>query len=620
MKNKLNFTLILLLVFTQLGFSQIDHINSFYQINQANSLELFGTHDLFLPKNNHYIYAFSDSLILCYKRDTITGNAVSVNFYHDKLYGINSTSNCGKNYATAFNDRYFYLSASCQNAISIFKLDSVTGACQFVDTIVNNRNGIVGLNGPQKIAISSDNKFAYVASHYDNQITIFNINPVNGILTYRGYNNYAKLKDIVYITITPDNNFLYAIADGENSLLIFSRNKITGELSFLRELGNDHDNNRYFNEINDITFDKKGYVYITARTDSALNVFKTGIDYGNLIHIKTFKENIDLVKGLDKPIAVKASPDEKFVYVVSNNPFKKTAISTFSWNKNFDLIFRGANIYTSLSEPGMLYYPSNLNVSSDSKFLYVSEMRNSISEFYKLGLFLDLGSDKFVCTGDTLTISPDDLYNSYEWSDNSKNSILTVSENSIVSLIVKDIWGKIGKDTIEISFRELPQIEIGNDTTIKAGDTIKLSVNNGYVSYLWNSGNTNNNIEYDANCSTCQDTIFSVIVTDQYGCSKKDFIKISIDHSLSIQKGNNINIVIYPNPFTNNIMILGQGLDKYHKIEIINDVGKVVYSKIIHFTDQEKIQLDHLKNGIYIIKLSGEKDSILEKVLKMQFL
>ena len=51
---------------TYQSYSQIDHVDSVISENQENSLELFGTDDLLMSKDNRFIYAFSDTSILYY--------------------------------------------------------------------------------------------------------------------------------------------------------------------------------------------------------------------------------------------------------------------------------------------------------------------------------------------------------------------------------------------------------------------------------------------------------------------------------------------------------------------------------------------------------------------------
>ncbi len=597
------------------GHCQINHINSFIETNQNASLELFGTDDLFIPKNGKFIYAFSDTSILKYKIDSNTGEAISVEIFNDELYGINSTNFCSRSIAHTTDDKFLYIAGNCYNAFSIFKVDSNTGNCLFVDTVIDNKNGIKGINAPISLAISTDNKYLYVASA-DNLITILVIDKSTGNVNYIDSDSLSSIDGINLIKVTPDNQYIYAVSSSNSSLLIFKRDINTGLLTFYKKLEKDADNELLFNGINDIAFDSTGLVYITAQRDSSLVIFKINEDYGELTEYKKFKEGIDGVSGLDNPIAVESGPDQKLIYVVSNNFFVKTAITAFKWDRNKDLNFAGSNIYTSLTDPGMIYNPSNLKISPNSKFLYVSELRNSICEFYKLGAFLNLGDDKDICEGDTAVILPDNSYKSYQWNNSSEDSSLFVTSNSSISLEVIDEFGKIGRDTVNVTFHEYPLIELGEDTTVYFGDTLKLSVNEGLDGYLWNTGETTNQLFFIAD-SIEKDTLFSVAAYNEFGCSSADTIGITILAPSSVSDIKNFNIEVYPNPFNNVLYIKGVDLNNFETIEIVDISGKLVYKKNInHNIQYEKINMPDLAPGLYYLGIYNKNECVNRKLIK----
>ena len=68
---------------------------------------------------------------------------------------------------------------------------------------------------------------------------------------------------------------------------------------------------------------------------------------------------------------------------------------------------------------------------------------------------------------------------------------------------------------------------------------------------------------------------------------------------------NNEVLFIYPNPTTEYINILNEDVP-FKKVEIYDNLGKIVLSR--PFTN--KIDVKHLKNGVYLIKLSDDKLSV----------
>jgi len=225
--------LIMLLAINYFGFSQIDYVGSFIETNQANSLELFGTEDLHITNNGNFILAFSDTSILSYQLDSISGQSISVKLFNDRLFGVNNSSGfCHRSYALTSDEKFLFLAGQCNDAISIFELNPLTGECSFIDTVVNNQSGISGLDGPYDLTMSFDNKFLYVAAYNDNQITIFSLNQENGTLSYQGASNHPTLKNITLVKTTPDNEFLYASSTSDSTLIIFKRNTENGQLTF----------------------------------------------------------------------------------------------------------------------------------------------------------------------------------------------------------------------------------------------------------------------------------------------------------------------------------------------------------------------------------------------------
>lgn len=602
----------ILIFISNFGFSQLDYVDSFIEVNRENSLELFGTDDLYITNNGSFIYAFSDTSILRYQRDTISGKAISVKLFNDRLYGINSTSFCHRAYAVTSDERFLYLAGNCYNAISIFQLDPTTGDCFFIDTVVNNHEGVVGLDMPYKLSISDDNKFLYVAALGDNQITIFSINQEDGTLSYQGANKHSALENINLVKTTPDNEFLYATSSTDSALIIFRRDVENGLLTFQKKINRNIDNQYFFKGISDIDFDLDGHVFITAKSDSALNVFKIHASYDSLILKKSFREGSDNVYGLDQPIAVKVSPNQKFVYVLSVNLFVSRALAEFELINN-EIQFNGA-------EHGELNYPSSIKISQDSRFLYIAEMTSSICKIFKPLFLLDLGEDKELCTGETITLHTDEKYASYKWSNQSNDTAIVVSSTDTISLEVIDKYGKTGIDTIIITFLESPQIDLGADTTLNSDDTIVLTVDTGYETYLWNAGSTSNSISIFAD-SIVNDTIISVIVTSENGCSAQDSILITIYNPTFISDINETDLIIYPNPFYNTITITGNDLVKYNSIELIDLSGKKVYYKNKSMlSSNELLTIYGIKKGVYILRIYNEKECLIKKVIKLQSL
>jgi hypothetical protein len=74
-------------------------------------------------------------------------------------------------------------------------------------------------------------------------------------------------------------------------------------------------------------------------------------------------------------------------------------------------------------------------------------------------------------------------------------------------------------------------------------------------------------------------------------------------------------VIIYPNPTTNDLIIEGKDLNK---IEILDITGKLVFSNhLISISSNQNIDISNLKSGIYFIKVITTQGEIVKKVVKL---
>ena len=132
--------------------------------------------------------------------------------------------------------------------------------------------------------------------------------------------------------------------------------------------------------------------------------------------------------------------------------------------------------------------------------------------------------------------------NSIFWSDSSTARTLAVSQAGKYSVRVVDAIGCIAKDSIAIEIHSLPYIEMGNDRKICEGDSVVLNAGAGYTNYQWKSDSIIlNNITQKLTAKTS--AVYSITVTDLYGCKGNDFVKIDVkdlptpDFSSSVVSG-----------------------------------------------------------------------------------
>lgn len=76
--------------------------------------------------------------------------------------------------------------------------------------------------------------------------------------------------------------------------------------------------------------------------------------------------------------------------------------------------------------------------------------------------------------------------------------------------------------SIEVIIHDIPQISLGNDTLLCQSTALLLDPGTGYTSYMWQDGSA------DSTYIALDSGLFSVFVTDAYGCNSSDSINITM--------------------------------------------------------------------------------------------
>ncbi|MAC94104.1 MAG: hypothetical protein CMC96_01250 [Flavobacteriales bacterium] len=138
---------------------------------------------------------------------------------------------------------------------------------------------------------------------------------------------------------------------------------------------------------------------------------------------------------------------------------------------------------------------------------------------------VDLGSDTTLCQGESLILDATNSGATYAWQDNSTNATFTVTQAGQYWVDVTTN-GCSTSDTINVSYKPLPIVSLGNDTTLCDGETLSLDATNSGATYLWQDNSTN------ATFTVSQADIFYVAV-DLNGCIETDTIVVDFQGELS---------------------------------------------------------------------------------------
>jgi len=103
---------------------------------------------------------------------------------------------------------------------------------------------------------------------------------------------------------------------------------------------------------------------------------------------------------------------------------------------------------------------------------------------FKPNPIIDLGNDTTLCDGQTILLDATTINGTYLWHDNTTNATYNVNSAGTYAVTVS-VDNCSTTDQIEIDYKSLPVVDLGNDTSICIGDKITLDATYQDATYLW---------------------------------------------------------------------------------------------------------------------------------------
>lgn len=141
------------------------------------------------------------------------------------------------------------------------------------------------------------------------------------------------------------------------------------------------------------------------------------------------------------------------------------------------------------------------------------------------------GSDKNICYGENVTINATGG-TSYIWNTVPPliDSVITVNPlDTTIYIVSVSKNGCTKNDTVAVNILPLPDVSVGNDTTICYGTVTTITATGG-VTYLWNTGALSPSITID----TLVNSVFSVTATGSNGCKNTDMMNLFINTNIIV--------------------------------------------------------------------------------------
>ena len=526
--------------------------------------EIGAVKDIQLSPDERSIYISSTNMygIRVLNRDTVSGNLSFFNSYtspdmiQDEIISEIVIPADGKN-----------LYAATYNNIVNYEVDAINHDLTFNSKILTEGPDNGGLAGYKKIIASNDSKNLYVFSN-----TNFS---ANGISVYkRGASGNPELVETLLHTeypfmvdrnfslaISPNDQYLYA---GGTSLLCFKRSPETGKLTFEFEIKYDQLNIGNLYRLGSISISRDGKYFLAVSNENKIAL--------------------------------------SFYRSVSTGKLKLKQVAHFSSNDNY--------IY---ADPFSVF-------SDDMKTAYIASPYDGSLGAYEASIPLGLDSVSNFCNGDNALIQVDEGYN-YLWSNGSTKNFTTTTQPGIYTVQVSDGNGRTGADTTSVVFHKQPDFSLMVEDWASTDSTLMINsfINEGEFpyTYLWNDGSTLQFINVSKPDSLNPKKVFSLTVTDKYGCFSSDTIRLIYANSEDLQLNDDISV--FPNPFDKYLNINPkQDLRGDILVKIINTEGKAVLEKLLEGEKLDKLDVGFLKPGMYVIEVTNNKHTQTSKILKLK--
>ncbi len=222
---------------------------------------------------------------------------------------------------------------------------------------------------------------------------------------------------------------------------------------------------------------------------------------------------------------------------------------------------------------------------------------------------VNLGNDTTICVGDAILLNGGN-FSSYLWSSGATDSIIQTN-NDTVWLRVSNSAGCSGADTITIDKYPEIKINLGPDTLLQTGYSIKIEAPDYFARYNWSTG------EKTAAILATLPLIYSVTVTDSNGCTATDEISVSYPPASVLENSTGEQIVVYPNPSNGTIRISGTSMNEGPIRFTITDMfGRVITAMETQVPNAEYTFPKDLKSGLYFLSIAGPQPISLPILLQ----
>jgi 6-phosphogluconolactonase (cycloisomerase 2 family) len=359
------------------------------QNNQAGVQGLTGVLAVAVSPDGANLYAAgeSEAALAVFRRESGTGALTQLEVQRDGVGGVTGIARVS-DVAVSPDGDHVYTASTADNAVAVFQRNGATGKLLFLEQQKQGMSGVDGLEYARAVIVSPDGQNVYVAGQRSKAVVTFKRNTLTGTLTYvqtlvDDVDGVDGLAGVDALALSPDGKHLYAAGMSDDAVAVFRRNAGDGKLTFVETLRDQKDDPRFgILGTSGLAVSPDGaQVYVTGLGDDALAVFSRNATSGHLKLVGIYAQGIDDVDGLYGAMAVKVSPNGRRVY--STGMYDGT-VSVFDRDaSNGTLTF--VESHKNMTGPHTcLAFARAISVSPDSRHVYVAGASSSAINVFRV--------------------------------------------------------------------------------------------------------------------------------------------------------------------------------------------------------------------------------------------
>jgi 6-phosphogluconolactonase (cycloisomerase 2 family) len=324
--------------------------------------------------NGEYVYVtgVDDQALGVFRRDSVTGRLAFLQGIRD---GVDGADGLGgpRGVVVSPDGQHVYVAGSADDAVAILRREAGVGVLTFQGMIRDGIDGVDGLNGARGLAASDDGKHIYVAGPFDNAVAVLARNLQTGELGFveaerDGVAGVDGLDLARAVALCPGGAHLYAVGEVDDAVAVFARDSISGAITFLELKRDGVGGVDGLDGASAVTCSSDGaHVYVTARFDDAVAVFQRNQQSGLLTFVEAERDEVGGATGLNEASAVAVSPGGAHVLVAGT---VDDAVAVFARNPVSGAL---TPVEVRINSPQFVYDgPSAIAFSPDSRQVYVA--------------------------------------------------------------------------------------------------------------------------------------------------------------------------------------------------------------------------------------------------------